>query len=417
MTGLLPVAALRFREALAGRMAWIIPLHFILSLAAARAMPGPTTAARLQAADATALALAAILALVAAAVLGAGPLPTERERARGALLLAAPVTATARVLGTAFGTGMALFLLLLGLCASAMAAVDLGVGGGSPPHGWVRAESATGGVPDPREEGLFWLTKEAPTARIAFGHAISRTGGGGIPIERDRDAVIEARARVPREGEVPGIKKVAVLSPDEGQTRTVLSVPVAGAFRTRIEAYQELLTLERVPGNFDLGLRLDRIRLEAGPRPRAEARLVHAGALMAGLLAVMLAATALSTITGTGVAAAGAIVLALLSLFRSVFLDAASTLVFAGSMAKALEDSGHAGHLHDEVLTGTPTSLAPLFRGLASVLPDGTRFDLGAAVAANEVPDPGDAGRAVLLGFALAALFLLLAVPGARRRP
>ena len=128
----------------------------------------------------------------------------------------------------------------------------------------------------------------------------------------------------------------------------------------------------------------------------------------------MAAAMALSTVSGTGVAAAGAAVLALLSLFRSTFADAASMLAHAGAMERALE-AGQGGHA--EALTGTPPALAPYFRSLASILPDGTLFDLSPAVAANEVPDPGDALLAVGLGFAVAALLLAVAVPGARRRP
>ncbi len=420
MTGFLPVAALRFREALAGRMAWLVPLHFVLALATARAMPGPTPAARLQAADATALALVAVIALVVAAVLGAGPLPVERERARGTLLLAAPVTATARVLGTAFGTGMALLLLLLGLSASAMAAVDLGVGG-TPrePTAWVRAVSFAGGEPDPAEPGLVWLTAANPSAHARFQ-------------EPQRGAIlVEARPRIAGTAAVPGWKKARFqrmdsipntlmpdLIPDSSPDLVHVQAGLHSPFRVPSwsgGAYS--IWISRVDGNFDLGLRLDGIRADAGPRPRAYARLLHAGSLLAGLLAVMLAATALSTVTGTGVAAAGAIALALLSLFRSVFSDAAATLVHAGSMARAIEASEHAGHLHAEALTGTPVAFAPVFRAVAAVLPDGTRFDLSAAVAAGEVPDPGEAGRAVLLGLTLAALFLLLATLGARRRP
>jgi len=414
--GLLPVAALRFRGALAGGVLRLLPLHFVLALALSRSVPGTTDAARVQAADAAALALAAVLGLVAAAVLGGAPLAEERERARGTLVLAAPVPAAARVLGTALGTGAALLLLVLGLGASAVAAVDLGAGAAPrPPRAYDRAISIEGGEPDPREEGLVWLTEKHPRATVHFG--LSTTGpalGRSGRLDRDCTAVLEARPRLGGEGGVPGVKRAVRIL--EGGGREVLRAPLTAPFRTTLGAYEERLEFERAPGGLDLGLPLRGLRVEIGTRPRAGSRLLHVAPLFAGLLAVMAAATALSTFAGGGVAAAGALALALLSLFRQVFVDAASTLAYAGAMEKAVE-AEHGGHARVEALSATPPAMAPLFRALAGFLPDGTRFDLGAVVAAGEVPDPGDAGRAVLLGGALAAGFLVLAVLGARRRP
>jgi hypothetical protein len=176
------------------------------------------------------------------------------------------------------------------------------------------------------------------------------------------------------------------------------------------------VVIERVEGNLDLGLRAEGIRLEDGPRPRALARLLHAVALAGGALAVMAAALGLSTVAGPAVAAAGALALAALACFRSLFADAASILLHAGAMERALAAETAAGHGHDAG-TGTPPSWGPLFRLLADVLPDGTSFDLAAAVAANEVPDAGEAGAALLRGTLIATALLAAAVLGARRRP
>jgi hypothetical protein len=423
VNGLLPVAALRFREALAGRMLWLLPLHFAVAFWIVRSIPGPTMEARLQAADATALGLAAVLALVAAAVMGASPLAAERLRPRGTLLLAAPVSPPARVLGTALGTGGALLLLVLGLCASAMAAVDLGVGGATgSPKAFVRSVSIEGGEADPREPGLVWLTSRSPQASVKFGES------------HEGVVLIEARPRVGAGAAMPGVKKAHVhitsgfivheAGMGGGDLKEVLktgsSLATAGLhspFRIQVprDGIRSVI-VKRVDGNFDLGLRTEGIRVETGSRPRALARFFHAMPLAAGLLAVMGAALSLSTVAGAGVAAGGALTLALLSLFRTLFADAASTLAHAGAMERAVE-AAHGGEVDAVALTGTPPALAPLFEALARALPEGTRFDLTAAVAANEVPDAGDAACAVLTGFALLTLFLAVAVLGARRRP
>lgn len=411
MSGTLPVAALRFREALAGRMLWLLPLHFGLALAAARAMPGPTPDARREAADAAALALAAALGVAAAAVLGAAPLPEERERARGTLVLSALPGPAARVLGTALGTGGALLLLAAALLASALAAVEAGLGRTPPPpRAMVRAASLEGGNADPADPGLHWLVDNAPRAAARFAE----------PVPADADLLVEARVRIPPGGRLPGFKRAVVRfhpgSEEETRVRVRAAPPVP--FRVRVPAGTTMVKIDRERGDFELGLTAEGVRCDAGPRPRALARGLHGLALFAGLAAVAAAALALSTVAGAGVAAAGALALSLLSLFRSTFDEAASMLVHAGAVERAMAavEAGPAGHGPGAV-SATPPALAPLFRVLADVLPDGTRFDLGAVVAANEVPDAGDAGRAAAAGLGLAVLFLAFAVLGARRRP
>lgn len=407
MRGLAPVAALRFREALAGRILWLLPLHFVLALALARGMPGPTADARREAADAAALALAAALGLAAAAVLGASPLPAERERPRGALVLAAPAGPAARVLGTAIGAGAALLLLAAALGASSLAAVEVGVGPGPLPRAYVRAASLEGGNEDPAHPGLHWLVDNAPRAVARFAE----------PLPADADLTLAPRARVPAGGEIPAFQRASVHFVREGADDAPIRVraPAPAPFRVRVPAGTTLVKIDRERGSFDLGLRVEDVRLDAGRRPRALSRGLHALALFAGLAAAGAAALALSTVTGTGVAAAGSLALSMLALFRSTFADAAAALVHAGAMERAIA-AEPGGHGHGSV-SATPPALAPLFRTLADLLPDGTRFDLGAVVAANEVPDAGDAGRAALAGIGIAALFLALAVLGARRRP
>jgi hypothetical protein len=171
-----------------------------------------------------------------------------------------------------------------------------------------------------------------------------------------------------------------------------------------------------IPRDTSFGCRIEDVRVEAGRQPRAFARGLHAAALFGGLLAVMSAGMALSTVTGAGVGGGGALALALLSLFQPLFADAADTLAQAGAMERAIQATLHSGETAI-AQTGTPPALAPVFHALAAALPDGTRFDLASVVAANEVPDPGDVSRAVLLGLGLCTLFLALAVLGARRRP
>jgi len=407
VTGVLPVAALRLREALAGRILFLLPLHFLLALAAASAVPGPTPEARGEAADAAALALAAVLGLAAAAVLGAGPLADERLRPRGGVVLASPAGPAARVLGTALGTGGALLLLVGALLASALAAVDLGSEGPPrAPRGLWRAASLDGGVPDDREPGLSWLTAAAPEATVRF----------DAPAPADAWLEVEARPRLGGAG-MPGLKRASFRFPDApGAGAARDAAGLQGALRVPVPAGARRVVVARERDNLDLGLRTAGVRLDVGPRPRALARALHAAALGAGLLAAMAAAIALSTVAGAGVAAAGSLSLALLSLFRATFADAAGMLAHAGAMERAIE-AAHGAHGHGAELTGTPPALAPLFRALSALLPDGTRFDLGGAVAGGEVPDPGDAGTAVLAGLAAAALFLALAVLGARRRP
>ncbi|HEU4394039.1 MAG TPA: hypothetical protein VFS92_00625 [Planctomycetota bacterium] len=406
MTGLLPVAALRFREALAGRILLLLPLHFALALAVASSIPGPTPEARTEAADAAALGLAAFLGLAAAAALGGAPLADERLRARGGIVLASPAGAASRVLGTALGTGGALLLLLAGLLASAIAAVDFGTG--APPRAaraMLRAASLEGGVPDRREPGLVWLTAAAPEATARF----------DAPAPPGAFVEIEARPRLGGAG-LPGSKRASIRFPGSLEADLVrVRTGLQGSFRVGVPEGARAVTVAREVDNLDLGLRASGVRIDAGPRPRALSRALHGAALAAGLLAAMAAALALSTVAGAGVAAAGALSLALLSIFRSTFVDAAGMLASAGAMERAIGEAS--GHAHASDFTGTPPALAPLFRAIGAALPDGTAFDLAHAVAGGEVPDAGDAGVAVAAGLAAAAIFLAAAVLGARRRP
>ncbi len=413
MTAFRAVAALRFREALAGRMLWLLPLHFLVAFAVVRTLPGPTFEARLQAADATALGLAAVLGLVAAAVLGASPLATERLRPRGSLVIAAPVSPSARVLATALGTGAALLLLVLALAASAMAAVDLGVGGApKAPTSFTRASEIRTGRPDPGEPGLFWTDQKMCSVEARFPR---RLAGG-------ETLVVDTRTRPGESGTMPGTKKAAFIfllgAGDDRRAvgHSELRVPASAPFRVTVPAACDEIAVLRARADLDLGFRLDGIRAEEGTKPRALARGLHAAALFGGLLAVMAAAMALSTVAGAGVAAGGALALAGLSLSQPLFADAADTLAYAGSMERAIQATLHPGQVA-VALTGTPPALAPVFRAVAAVLPDGTGFDLTAAVAANEVPWSGDVSRAAMIGSAIAALFLAAAVLGARRRP
>ena len=418
MTGLGAVVNLRFREAVAGRILWLLPVHFVAAMALVRGIPGPTVEARLAAANATALPLAAALAVVAAAMLGAAPLAEERLRPRGALLLAAPVSPLARVLGTALGAGGALALLTAGLLASALAAVDLGVGtAGPPPTAWIRASAIEGGTADPREEGLVWLTAETPRATIVFEVSSS------IP-ETPSEVLLEARPRVGRDGAMAGRKSLEV--PDRGPRphgdrdgkRTVVHAAHSEPLVVPVAGHPRRMEVARVPGNLDLGLRTEDIALRDGPRPRALSFALHGAALLAGLLALMTACMALSTATGTGVAAAGGLALTLLSFSRGHFADAATMLAHAGAMEEALHASqGLDAHTHASIGTGTPPALAPLFGALASVVPDGTRFDLGAELVRNRVPDFGDVQGAMAAGAGMTLLFLALAAAGAGRRP
>ena len=411
--GLRAVAALRFREALAGGMLWLLPLQFVIAFAVVRTLPGPTLEARHQAADATALGLAAVLGLVAAAVMGASPLAAERLHSRGTLVLAAPVSPPARVLGTALGTAGALLLLVAGLCASAMAAVDLGVGGAAkPPTSFTRASEIRTGRPDPGEPGLVWTNEKMCGVEVRFPR---RLAGG-------ETLVVDTRTRMGESETMPGTKRatfVFILGA-EGDRRAVdhseLRVPSSASFRVTVPAACDEIAIGRARADLDLGFRLDGIRVEDGPKPRALARGLHAAALLGGLLAVMGAGMALSTVTGAGVGGGGALALALLSLFQPLFADAADTLAHAGAMERAIQATLKGGEVA-VAQTGTPPALAPVFRAIATVLPDGTRFDLASAVAANEVPWSGDVVRAVGLGLALCAAFLAVAILGARRRP
>ncbi|MCK6482101.1 MAG: hypothetical protein L6R43_18725, partial [Planctomycetes bacterium] len=329
MSGLLALVRLRFREALSGGVLWLVPLHFLLSLAAARAMPGPTVAARREAADGAALALAGLLALLAAVVLGAGPLPAERGRARGALVLAGTSSPAERVLAGALGAGGALLLLLLALHASALGAVEAALGGAPPPRAWVRAISLEGGEPDPRDPALRWASAGAPPV-------VARFPG---PLPADGAVVVEARPRVGRDGGTPGLQRalVRLLPGHEGDPLLRLAAPLRRPFRFEAPAGTREVKIERIEGNFDLGIRADLVRADAGPRTRAESRGLHAMALAGGLGAAMAAALALSTVAGSGVAAAGAGALALLCLFRGIFAEAAATLAASAAAGRALE--------------------------------------------------------------------------------
>lgn len=414
MIGLRAVALHRLREAIAGRMFWLLPIHFLLAFAAARAMPGPTPEARIEAADTTALAMAAALGLVAAASMGAAPLADERLRPRGALLLGAPISPGTRVLGTFLGTGAALLLLTVALGASAMAAVDVGAGRRTLHSlAYLRASRIVG-EPDPKEPGLVWTPDGTPVVQLQFPRRLQKG---------DR-LVVEARVRLVPGGNAPGMKAavwrfadgriqdgtLTKASEDVVRTRAALHAP----FRLEVPVDCDSVLLFATKDDYYLGVRREDVRLLDGTRPRAYSRGFHAAALGAGLLALMAAAMALSTVAGTGVAAAGSLTLAVMSLFRSTFAEAAATLSSAGAMERAMEASGS---MHTHVEAGTPPALAPVFRAVAAILPDGSRFDLAQAVAANEVPDAGDVAFALLYGAVLTALFLGVAALGARRRP
>lgn len=402
MSALAAVAGLRLREALAGRTLWLVPIHFAVALPLAASIPGRTPEDRAHAADAAALALAAVLGLVAAAVIGGTPLPGERERPRGALLLASGAGPGTRSLGAALGAGAALLLLLAGLLASALAAAELGAGAPPLPRVRVRPSALVGGAPDPRHAGAVWLTERAPRTTLRFED----------PPAGPSRLTMEARPRLSAGARPEGAKSLRVRVPGPGGERAeVLQASLDGAFTVLLPGGTRALTVERPPGAYDLGLRPEGCWQDGGERPRALARALHAAALAGGLLAVLAAALALSTVAGSGVAAAGAGCLALLALSRGTFEDGARTL--EARLALHPLPAGHPGGVPGE---GVPPALAPLFRLLAGVLPDGGRFDLSADLVRGAVPDGADVLAALALGLALAAGFTLLAAAGSRRR-
>jgi hypothetical protein len=436
VTGLLAVLSFRFREALAGRTLWLLPLHVAVAVALVRSLPGPTIEARLQAADATALGLAAVLGLVAAAAMGASPLADDRLRPRGALLLASPVGAAARVLGTFLGTAAALLLLVGGLCASAMAAVDLGVGGAMKPPIEVLRPAELVGSESPEGSGIYWTDPKFGFVAVRFPRPmfpgdtlILRPRNGGVVSHSPAapPVALEDGADLPKpwqQREPTNRHAWFVFADSEFSSTTPVSIVGSTSVVTGLATPLQTSAPKRasyvlISADLEyprLGMRVDDIRLEGPSKPRALARALHAAALFGGLAAVMGAAMALSTVTGAGVAAGGALALAMLSLFQPLFADAADTLAHAGAMERTIQATLQPGQVA-VALTGTPPALAPLFRAVAAVLPDGTRFDLSATIAANEVPWRGDALHALALGLGLAAAFLAVAAVAARRRP
>jgi hypothetical protein len=401
---------LRFLEAMSGRLLLLVPLHFVMALAAVATLPDGPEADRLAAGHSTAVGLAAVLGIIAAALLGGTALPVERERARGAMVLVGAPGPAMRALAAVTGGLFALALLSVALLASALAAVDLGIGSAGPaPRAAEHPLELTGGLPDPGHDGLVWLNVEQPAVKLAFAS------------DTDRDDVVlevEAAPRVGRDGALPAVKEVAwIAAGAEGATtgRAVarsLYVP----FRIFLPKGVREVSLRRVDGNFDLGLRRTTIRRDAGTRSRALARGLHGAALLAGLAAILATAVALSTLTGAGVASAGAMGLAALALSRSLFVDAARILGGAHALEEALDASqGHEGHLHAPA-QGTPTAAAPLFEFLADVVPDGTRWDLSGALTANRVPDPESVTAAIVAGVLWTAGWTAVAAVAAGRR-
>ncbi len=423
MRGLATVTALRFREAVAGRVLWLVPVHFLLALGLAAAAPGADAAGRLEAADSLSLGLAVLLAAAAAAALGAGPLPGDRRRARGLALLAGPVSPAARALGTVAGAGAGLLLLTVALLASALGAVELGTGRAPPrPRAFVRATAVTGGVADAARPDRRWTAAAAPPLDVSFPSADRAPGDLELaPLTRaGRGTGLPGRVRVRVRtggGSTPGEPGAAV--PQEP------SAPWGRPLRAALPAGGTTVRVERIPGNYEIGLDPAACRRFDGTRPRILARGLHGAALGAGLLALLAATAALSTVTGSGVAAFAGATLLLLASARPSFEEAARTATHAGAVGRALEgvtaDHGApAGDSHDDhgpPGPAPPSFLVPVFRGLARILPDASRYDLSREIVAGEVPDGGDVGGAVAAGLGLAVAFSALAAMGAARRP
>jgi len=409
VTVFLALLRLRFQEAMAGRLLWLVPIHLALGLVAVLSLPEGPLEERLAAGHAVTLALAGLLGILAAALLGATPLPVERGRARGALVLAGAAGPATRALASVAGSAAALLLITAGLLASSLAAVDLGLGAaGPPPRGVEHPVAMVGGTADPRHEGLVWLTTSTPAAKLDFGVATTDE----VLLE------VEAGPRVGRDGFLPGVKEVEWSF--EGEHGLAIGRAVARSlyvpFRIRVPRGVTRVNLRRVGGNFDLGLRREGIRRDAGPRPRALARGLHAVALCAGLLVILAAATALSTVTGTGVAATGAAGLAALALSRSLFIDAARILGGSRTLGEALAAAGeHGDHLHAPS-QGTPAAMAPVFDLLSKAVPDGTLWDLSAAVTSNRVPDGAAVVEGLVIALAWVVAFTTVAAVLAGRR-
>jgi hypothetical protein len=269
MRGAAAVARLRYAEARASQLLWLVPIAFGLGLGASVWVTGTDGLTRSASADSVAFAAVMALAVLASVLPAAIGFPGDVRTGRAMTLLAGPVSRAGMLVGGALGYGAfaAVLLLLMGIAT----AVGLEVGGtGTGVRPGVRPYVATEPVGRAAEQGALVEPGEPPL-RFRFLLPAGIGPGETLPVRFDPwplyrggglTPLIRVDLAVGAPGHMPGPSQAVAARITRGGASRVL-VPVPGDLTPGAPVE---LTLA-LPQDSSWALDLDEAPVEIGEAP------------------------------------------------------------------------------------------------------------------------------------------------------
>jgi hypothetical protein len=408
MTRLLAVAELRFKEGVAARLAWLVPLAFAVGVGTALWAQGPDPAGRTAIADRVVLWTAWGFAFVVAAVVPALGLPADVRTGSAQTLLSAPVSRLEVVLGGTLGYGALSTVLLVAMAGASslgMQVAGLGAAQRDPVRPVVAAE-----IEGAAADGGFTLNAAAPVAKFRFRVPEGLAAGDSLRVR------FSPRSRLETTFELATTAFVSAHRSGGDESDGCRVAFKAGMAFTAHLPLGSLgagddaeLTLRRTSGGRALVFAPGSVEV-GGARRLWSLALVEAALCAAPMLLVLagvgsLAAARFGAPTAVVFTAFVLMVLA----GRSVIVDGAQFVVDAAHDPSIVEHHSHGGHVAAADSDVTPARVAAAKAALAlfEVLPRIGTFDRTDLLVERRAPAAADVGRAAAEGLPALAFVTL----------
>lgn len=322
------VALTRIREGVRGPVLLFLLIFLGLAIAATLITPGEPGTERQRAVDGLVLQIARLVLVLAAAALATASLSGDRDAGREPLLRATPLGPVELLVGGFLGHAACLLVLLAGMYFGSISVTGFFAGGDTDRIATrVRLQDTALFTADGRRVENQWarLTKRHPTAYYEFDVErdklpFDEAGGAQawillleILAGRDRGFPDQYPVGVRIGGREEQILQIRRENPVKFTLRPD-DIPASGPLRIHVR---------RVHPAFNLGLRPGGLVVQGRTRPFSVNLLKALIAWFLALLPVCAAATALSTLTGAPVAAAGTLFFVVLATSHGFFREAA----------------------------------------------------------------------------------------------
>lgn len=417
MRRILAVADLRFRECVAARLLWLLPVAFVAGRLAAAWATGGTDAERAAMADRAVLATVAGLALLATAIPAALGFPGDVARRSVDALASSPVRRLELVAGAVAGYGAFGACLALAMAAAGMLGVEAGGLGAGAREPVRRMAAVRGAAPDP--QGLTWVRRDQRLATFRFTVPEGASEHGRMRLRFAPDAVWygDTSMEMSKSSHVQiGVHRPGEVGMPDARAEFGLGVAFAAEVPDRGLRPGDEAVLSVWGGEGAWALRFAEGSVQvAGARQLFTVGLLVAALAAAPLLVLAAAAATCGAVRFGAPTAVGFALFMVVALSAQDILSDASNYILEVDAAARADAAAHAGHdhgpgdLHDHGPAEISAVQTALARGTLAVmerLPPIEAFDLSPRLVDRRAVGLGDAARAWAL--ALPGVLLLV---------